>query len=537
MSLVEDSNVTIAHLGIVAGVIDTLGITQYIDEVLPKTRHHSVSHGLAVKGLLLNGLGFNERRLFMMPEYFEDVATERLMGEGIKPEHLNQYLFGECLDAIAAYGPTRLFTGLSLQIIKTLKMGTLRLHYDTTSINVTGEYDKSFNTRLIKIVHGHSKAHRSDLKQFIISLVTNQHGIPLFMEPLSGNESDKKTLLRTIEEVRKNLITDEDIYHMADSALYSADSVSTLGQHCFWISRVPETIKEAQKIVDSTPDWVLCTDTRYKQVTYESSYGGEKQRWVLFESSEQKKKSILTYEKNLGAKFKKDQTALNKIGVKGFACEADAKMAVERWLGKHSRYLMKDLKISVKHRRKSGKRGRPKKDEPLEDVYFPVCTLTMNSEVVIHEQEILGRFILASNDTGIDPEVMLSYYKEQSTVESAFKFIKDKTFHASEVYLENENRIAALAMIMVLCLMVYSITEWQFRNLLREKNISIRNQVGKPTQKPRAKWVYFLFRRVRQIDEIIDNQRRCRILNINDELREISRLLGPNVEKYYVQKN
>ncbi|MEI6842296.1 MAG: hypothetical protein WCK53_13600, partial [Methanomicrobiales archaeon] len=45
---------------------------------------------------------------------------------------------------------------------------------------------------------------------------TNQHGIPLFMEPLSGNESDKKTLLRTIEEVRKNLITDENIYHMAE---------------------------------------------------------------------------------------------------------------------------------------------------------------------------------------------------------------------------------------------------------------------------------------------------------------------------------
>jgi len=83
MPLIDDSNVTIAHLGIVAGVIDTLGITQYIDEVLPKTRHHSVSHGMAVKGLLINGLGFNERRLFMMPEYFEDIATERLMGEGI----------------------------------------------------------------------------------------------------------------------------------------------------------------------------------------------------------------------------------------------------------------------------------------------------------------------------------------------------------------------------------------------------------------------------------------------------------------------
>jgi len=113
-----------------------------------------------------------------------------------------------------------------------VKMGTLRLHYYTTSINVTGDYDTAFNTRLIQIVHGHSKDHRSDLKQFIISLVTNQHGISLFMEPLSGNISDKMTLVRT------NLVTDETVYHMADSALYSADTIARLGQQCYWITRV-----------------------------------------------------------------------------------------------------------------------------------------------------------------------------------------------------------------------------------------------------------------------------------------------------------
>ena len=111
-------------------------------------------------------------------------------------------MFGDCLEAIAAYGPTRLFTGITLNMMKQIKFGTHRLHYDTTTINVTGEYDQTFNTRLIEIVRGHSKDHRNDLKLFIISLVTNQHGIPLFMEPLSGNISDKKTLIRTILEVR-----------------------------------------------------------------------------------------------------------------------------------------------------------------------------------------------------------------------------------------------------------------------------------------------------------------------------------------------
>ena len=107
----------------------------------------------------------------------------------------------------------------------------------------------------------------------------------------------------------------------------------------------------------------------------------------------------------------------------------------------------------------------------------------------------------------------------------------------SEVYLENEDRIAALAMIMVLCLMVYSITERQFRNTLQTKNATIRDQYKKSTRKPSAKWLYFLFRRVRQIDEIVDGRRVCRILNYNSELVDIVHLLGPPVEKYYSLKN
>jgi transposase len=422
-------------------------------------------------------------------------------------------------------------------MLSTTRTGTLRLHYDTTSINVTGEYDSGFNTRLIQIVQGHSKDHRSDLKQFIISLVTNQHGIPLFMEPLSGNESDKKTLLRTIEEVRKNLVTDETIYHMADSALYSADNVARLGDQCFWITRVPETIKEVQTIVQSNPDWISCQDRRYKSATFTSSYGGIPQRWVLFRSEEQYRKSLLTYEKNQEKDLERDQTALHKLCVKGFACEADARMTVEPWLAKYPRYSLENLDILEKHQRSSGKLGRRKKDEPLERVYHVHVRIMFDPVVVSHEKEMLGRFLLGGNDPTIDPDVMLEYYKEQSTVERGFRFIKDDRFHVSKVYLENENRIAALAMIMVLCLMVYSITAWQFRNTLRTKNATIRDQYKKPTRKPSAKWLYFLFRRVRQIDEIVDNRRVCQILNYTSVLVDIVHLLGPPVEKYYSLKN
>ena len=107
-----------------------LGICEYIDRLIPKKRSHLVTHGQSVKALLLNCLGFTERRLYLMPEYFDDVATERLIGDGIEAQHLNQYLFGETPDAIAAAGPTELFTGIILEILDNLLQGVLRLHYD-----------------------------------------------------------------------------------------------------------------------------------------------------------------------------------------------------------------------------------------------------------------------------------------------------------------------------------------------------------------------------------------------------------------------
>lgn len=533
MTLIDNTNVTIGHLGLVAGMFDTLGIGEYIDEVIPKTRHHHVSHGIAVKAHSLNGLGYNESRLYLMPEYFEDIATGRLLGRGIKPEHLNEYALGETLDAIAAYGPTRLFTGIVLRMMERLPLGIQRLHHDTTSINVTGEYDPDFKTRIIEIVRGHSKDHRDDLKQFVISLVTNQDGIPVFMEPLSGNSSDKKILLKSIQAVRDNLATQQTIYHLADSAFYTSENIQSLGKHCFWISHIPMTITEAKNLVTSEVAWTACSDIRYKYAVVESSYGGIPQKWVLFHSAEQQKRVETTLLPRLEKQMKKDKTALKKLCSKGLACEPDARAIIERWHAKNPQYRIDDVVVTAGQLRKSGKRGRPLKDELCDVIYRVSCSFTLDETWVLRERELAGRFILASNDTGIAPETMLEYYKEQSSVERGFRFLKDTTFHVSEVYLKNENRIAALSMLMVLCLLLYSVAEWLFRKTLKERNATVMNPRMKPTAKPTMKRVFFLFRRVRQVLECVDSTVHCRLLNVNEEICLITRMLGGDFEKYY----
>jgi transposase len=107
---IEGSNISIGHLGIVAGAFDTLGIAGVIDRAIPKTRHHHLTHGDIVKAMVLNGLGFVERRLYLYPEFFSDIAVDRLLGDGVTNDHLNDDVLSRTLDAIAAYGPTELST-------------------------------------------------------------------------------------------------------------------------------------------------------------------------------------------------------------------------------------------------------------------------------------------------------------------------------------------------------------------------------------------------------------------------------------------
>ena len=76
--------------------------------------------------------------------------------------------------------------------------------------------------------------------------------------------------------------------------------------------------------------------------------------------------------------------------------------------------------------------------------------------------------MLATNDLALSPDTMLEYYKGQETVERGFRFLKDKSFRVSEVYLKKKSRIQALAMIMVLCLFIYSMVEFRLRRTLND---------------------------------------------------------------------
>ena len=515
-------------------MIDELGISAVIDEALPKTRDHILPHSKVVTAMLLNGLGFNERRLYFFSRFFTNLSTEQLFGPGVTPEHLNDDVLLRTLDRIYDYGTTDLFNRIVMNVMKKFQFGTHLLHADTTSFSVHGDYDnEEEDFRTIQITYGHNKDLRWDLKQFVLSMVTNQHGIPLFTQPYSGNESDKKILLETIQKVKQNLNLEDKVYYVADSAFYTGPNLQTLGHHTFWISHPPATIDEVTTLLVADMPMVPGKEEGYSFYEKRVNYAGIEQKWVLVHSEKRRAASEKNYQKNLDKRLEKARKSLKKLRSKEFACEPDAQMAARLWFNDYP-YLSSDkIKILYRTKKNNGKKGRPGKDESVVTIYSVDSPIEIIPEVVEQEKNRLGRFVLATNDLDLDADSLLKYYKGQQSVERGFRFLKDKSFRVAEVFLKKESRIEALSMIMVLCLFVYAIAEWYLRSKLKETGKTVNNQLKKPIQNPTMKWIFTLFMRPAEVSVSLNSHIQRFIVNLDEDVTQILAIMGPAFEKYY----
>jgi len=143
--------------------------------------------------MVLNGFGFVQQRLYLTPEFFERVPTERLIGEGVRLEHLNEGVLGRALDDLFEYGVTELFRDVAAHAAGKLGLGSRFAHLDATSFSFHGEYDsnKDPTDGVIRIQQGYCFGLRPDLNQAVFSTcVERKAGLPVLMKPLSGNAND-----------------------------------------------------------------------------------------------------------------------------------------------------------------------------------------------------------------------------------------------------------------------------------------------------------------------------------------------------------
>src|SRR5947207_2898890 len=287
------------NLGIWAGVCQEDGIAEWLDKQAGEDRR-SVSVGKATVAMILNGLGWSLRQLYLVPQYFENKPVEHLLGEGITADMLNDDCLGRTLDWRDVHDVTTLFAGLALQARRRFGIAAQHLHIDTTSFSVCGDYanQEEGDPVALAITYGYSRDHRADLKQWMLALATTHEGdVPVFLRPLDGNSSDKEHLSAAVKAVMSQLraqVPEEHEQRIAvfDSGGYSEANMKSYNEATIcWISRVPETstaAKRALEEVEEEPEqWHALSDGSGEYVVRTMDLPQGQERWVIVRSHAQ----------------------------------------------------------------------------------------------------------------------------------------------------------------------------------------------------------------------------------------------------------
>jgi transposase len=563
----------VAHLPLVLGVLRRLEVAMVVDGLIPPHPAHVLSCGRGVEALVLAILD-GDHALYKVGRRLEERGMVALLQPGLTRAVLNDYRLGHILDALFAGKLNRVFGAIALKALEVYAIPTPWLHQDTTTIALYGAYEDEPQTLgAPRPAYGHSKDGRDDLKQVLLSLgVSGDGGLPLRLGLRDGNTSDSVETPVAIEEcLALGLAGLQGI--VADSKAYSRRTLGLcLERGIGLVTLVPRTCAVRQALEawgqqqailpllvekpgrtkdEACRRWHGQSVIRPVEVEYSNGRVAlEALRFVVVHSSQLAQQQSQTY----AIAQKKEAEAVTdhvqRVQAQWFACEADAEAAIaeyeHRGPGRRGRrphpwryHVVRYRVVAATRRTRRTRRGRPAKTDPLpiESGY----RLIGEVEALANPEEDNGWTVLAttvSAEACTDAVILQAYQEQHTTVEPGFRWIKNPAA-ISPVWLEKPERIAALAMLTVLGLLVYSIIQRQVRLYLRTYDQQIPGNKG-ATATPTAAVVLSLFASVALVQLLIGEQEVEQVYGIQSHHLLLCDALGLDYSWYKVpsaQKN
>jgi transposase len=539
---------SIDHLGIVRGICKEIELVKLIDTLVCSDPQRKISVGEGIYALVLNGLGFGNTTLYLSPHFFEDKPIEKLFRPGLVANDFGSHSLSSSLDAIYKYGISKLFFQIALHAVTRYGIQTTSSHLDGTTLMVHGDGYETNEPGVIELKRGHNKQHRHDLRQFLVHLIcSDKEGIPLFMSTASGNETDKTEFVKVLESYQAELFSSEVPFgkgpFVADCALYSAITLQKL-TNLLWISRVPENINAARHQIQESlsQQWTPFEGhSGYKYQEIQRMYGGIAQRWLIVFSANSYKSTTLAVEAAVDKQALEFQKSVKRLCKIAHESEIEAQNRVLQWFkalkpSEKEYFVLEAVQVRKEERYAKGRRKPDAK--PLKTDFFIEKVSFQSQETAIEQaKQRNATFILATNDMdkkALPPDQWLELYKNgQQKVEKGFKFLKDPLFMLDKIFLKLPSRIMALAMVMVLCLLVYALAQFKLRKALADQNKTLANQLNKQVQNPTIRWVFQVMRGIQLASLEMDGKIHQTILNLKDEQKKILNLFGGEIAAFY----
>jgi transposase len=305
----------------------------------------------------------------------------------------------------------------------------------------------------------------------------------------------------------------------------------------YWATRVPHSIKEAKSVLvqDETSLLYQELENGYKvSQSIEKIYKGKSQRWVVVYSGQKHQKDKATLDKKIEQEAKEGQKKLWHLSNQMYNCKKDAH-ALLKPLKQQLKYHLLTYQIEeVYHHAQA---GRPKKEATKElSGYKIVAKLEPDQKVIQAKQQVLGKFILATNQLDkeqLSESSLLKEYKDQQYVEAGFAFIKKDAFEISSIFLKKPSRISALMMVMTLCLLIYNLATYFLHQAMEEKGETLPNQLNKEVKKPSLAYVLRKFHGIAVVKINFESYQQEIVVNIKALHRKIIHYFGVRAEKIY----
>lgn len=563
----------VAHLPLVLGVLRKLNVAQLTDTLIPPNPAHVLSCGRGVEALVLAILD-GHHALYKVGRRLDERGMLPLLQPGLEAASVHDTRLGQILDALFAANLNRVFGAMALHALDTYAIETPWLHQDTTTIALYGAYEEAAADPTVpRPAYGHSKDSRDDLKQVLLSLgVSGDGGIPLRMGLRDGNTSDSVEVPQAIAESLA-LGLDGVKGVVADSKAYSQRTLGLcLEQHVGLVTLVPHTCGIRQEVekwgqrqsslplliekpgrTRQEPPWRWYGRSVTRAVEVEYADGRvvlEPVRFVAVYSTQLAQQHAAAYEAGQRREAAALVQSVAEVEARRFACEADAEAAMAEYAGSGQgrrgrkpcrwRYHAVEYRMQTEWRRKKRThRGRPAKGEPVDE---ELCyRLSVEVKALAPPMHTYGWLVLATTvdaRTSADAEIVRAYRDQTTTVEPGFRWIKNPAA-ICPVWLEKPERIAALAMLTVVGLLVYGLIQRQVRQYLQQHHHSIPGNKG-DTAMPTAAVVLASFARVSLVHLKLDGTEARQVYGWQEHHRLVCKALGGD-DAWYVgstaQKN
>lgn len=498
--------------------------------------------------LLIRNFVLSRHPLYGVPEWARQFEPGQLDLDDKLLELVNDDRLGRTLDRLFQADLRTLTTQIIVHMGREFGLDLRRAHQDSTSVTFTGVYAKRAprgdGRRRLRIVHGHNKDHRPDLKQLVWSLTVSADGaVPIHYQVFDGNRTDDALHVETWEELR-HIVGRPDFIYVADCKLCSRENMGHIDRAggCF-ITVLPRTRKEdarfRQYLVDHEVKWQLIWERRSKrrktdpperfEAVDAPEPTAEGYRLVWYRSSQKWQRDQQTRDNAIQVARQEIQRLCEKVGRRTLKTREQVQAAAEEILNQTDTrtWIRVEIVPREKHTHRQAGPGRPGKDtryvRQTTTVYEPVAVL---DEAQIRAAAAAdGIFPLLTNKTAkeLDALKLLQIYKYQAFVEKRHEQLKTAA-EVMPVNYKTPERIEAFLFLYFVAVTIHALIERQVRAAMKKN--ALRSIPVYPEERecraPTADKVLGLFEPLRR-HRLFDEQNEVRLFW--DPLTDVQRLV------------